>query len=111
MAAFPGSQQQQGVAMADGPAATDGNLGRKDSLVVLRKRMHDKEVHEPTNININTVLGVAATLLLTVLLIGYIVGLQHGVHRRPDQSEQADTSGEDEAFPRTEHRLHHEPIQ
>ncbi|KAL1448420.1 hypothetical protein MTO96_044070, partial [Rhipicephalus appendiculatus] len=44
------------------------------------KRMHDKEVHEPTNININTVLGVAATLLLTVLLIGYIVA---GGHQSP----------------------------
>ncbi|KAH6933428.1 hypothetical protein HPB50_014806 [Hyalomma asiaticum] len=67
---------------ADVPLPTgDGNLARKDSLIVLRKRMQEKEVNEPTSINLNTLLGVAATLLLTVLLIGYIVGVprEHGI--------------------------------
>ncbi|KAL3205689.1 hypothetical protein MRX96_011054 [Rhipicephalus microplus] len=65
-------------------SAADAGLGKKDSLVVLRKRLQEKDVNESSNININTLLGVAATLLLTFLLIIYIVaGGKHEVPSTP----------------------------
>ncbi|KAL1458789.1 hypothetical protein MTO96_027678 [Rhipicephalus appendiculatus] len=72
--------QKHGTAGADLSRA-DAALGRKDSLVVLRKRMQEKDVNESSHININAALGVAATLLLTVLLIIYIVA--GGKHEAP----------------------------
>ncbi|KAH8039741.1 hypothetical protein HPB51_008579 [Rhipicephalus microplus] len=57
-------------------SAADAGLGKKDSLVVLRKRLQENDVNESSNIKINTLLGVAATLLLTILLVIYIVALE-----------------------------------
>ncbi|KAL3246384.1 hypothetical protein MRX96_017847 [Rhipicephalus microplus] len=62
-------------------SAADAGLGKKDSLVVLRKRLQENDVNESSNIKINTLLGVAATLLLTILLVIYIVA--GGKHEPP----------------------------
>ncbi|KAH7956144.1 hypothetical protein HPB52_006483 [Rhipicephalus sanguineus] len=46
---------------------------RKDSLEVLRKKFHHKDDDQALKIDVRTAAAVLVTILLVVLLIGYVI--------------------------------------